>query len=98
MTHAKDKEFSHPFKCLICIKNNKTDKRFTRKSSLKRHCISKHKNINLDEAEWINNQSIPKWDKYLKKFIFYSTKNKIKFITNNNNKNNQNVHYPSNTE
>merc|ERR1712154_432219 len=47
MTHAKERKFSHPFKCLICSKKDK-EKCFTRKSSLKRHCQTKHKHIDVD--------------------------------------------------
>ena len=56
MTHAKDRKFSHPFKCLVCQKEGK-DKCFTR-ISLKRHCQTKHKHVDI-EADWINSQQTP---------------------------------------
>eukprot|EP01083_Nonionella_stella_P019093 53088_1 len=77
MTHAKDRKFSHPFKCLVCAQDAYgKDKAFTRKSSLKRHCQAKHKHINV-EADWINNQQTPKWDQRLKTFVFHPTKKRI---------------------
>jgi len=72
MTHASERKFSHPFKCVVCEQDGK-DKRFTRKSSLKRHCQTKHKNVDV-ESEWINSQQTPKWDSSTQTFSFSDPK------------------------
>ena len=80
MTHAKDRKFSHPFKCIVCKQDGK-EKCFTRKSSLKRHCQTKHKHIDV-EADWINIQQTPKWDHKLQTFVFSKPKNRTSSTSN----------------
>ncbi|ETO22817.1 zinc finger protein [Reticulomyxa filosa] len=54
LTHLKNRIYTHPFKCVLCEEHG-LDRKFTRKSSLRRHVESKHPSCNRD-APWIVTQ------------------------------------------
>jgi len=58
LTHLKNRTFSHPFKCLLC-ESSGLERKFTRKSSLRRHVETKHPSCDKD-APWIAAQRKPR--------------------------------------
>lgn len=88
MTHASDPSVSHPFLCFICNSNGHA-KKFTRKSSLKRHCQTKHPNVDVNNENWIHFQRTPKWDAERSVFItcLPTKHSKNKFKKKNKDKN-----------
>ncbi|ETO26157.1 hypothetical protein RFI_10980 [Reticulomyxa filosa] len=58
LTHLKNRTYTHPFKCLLCEENG-FERKFTRKSSLRRHVETKHPSCDKD-SPWIAAQKKPK--------------------------------------
>ncbi|ETO13536.1 hypothetical protein RFI_23832 [Reticulomyxa filosa] len=54
LTHLKNRTYTHPFQCLLC-KRLGFERKFTRKSSLRRHVDTKHPSCDKD-ASWITAQ------------------------------------------
>ncbi|ETO08940.1 hypothetical protein RFI_28446 [Reticulomyxa filosa] len=63
LTHLKNRVFTHPFHCLLCEEKG-LERKFTRKSSLRRHVETKHPSCDKD-ASWISTQKKPKIVKQL---------------------------------
>ncbi|ETO22725.1 manganese-dependent ADP-ribose/CDP-alcohol diphosphatase-like protein, partial [Reticulomyxa filosa] len=63
LTHLKNRTYTHPFECVLCERMG-FERKFTRKSSLRRHVLTKHPSCGKDAA-WITTQKKPRLSRQL---------------------------------